>query len=295
MKKNVALVVIAAIGICLYGCGIIPMSYTRTLPKSIASIAVVDAMTGENIPDAEILCSYEKFVHKMTNFPPSVTQRFVETSGTVLSTTRHPDGTFFIETRDVTVSRKFFTIEDYTVTIRARSKAYIPMSLRYFPRGEPYGEHTWQNGSRTILTEDGHLTIRLERITTSPIHTFLVRDMLTQQPIPHADVHCFYEENPYPQGWFARWSENIVHSAIYGHTLPLVASSDGTFSLETREDFPMNQNVLVSIRVTAEHYRPFSLTTHVHALPLGERKWPRGERTVFTHEGIVTIYLEQGD
>jgi hypothetical protein len=294
MNKVISLFIFLGIGMLLCGCGLIPMSYTRTLPKPIISIKVVDSMTTEIIPNAEVICFYEKFRHKIKNFPPNVTNEFTYSHGSVLNTVKQADGTFIVEEKKVTAYSRFFIFEDYIVTISAKADKYIPFSIRYFPNAKPRGEHTWYNGSITKLTKDGQFIIFLDKVTTTPIRTIVVMDSLTKQPLLHAHVNYFYEWYHSPSGSFFRLSDNRFKDYVGEHVIPTVKHPDGTFFIEHDADSLIRQNVLVTISAKADNYIPFSLRSPAKALPLGERKWPHGARTLFTKEGIFMIYLEKG-
>jgi hypothetical protein len=121
----------------------------------------------------------------------------------------------------------------------------------------------------------------------------VVRDALTTQPVPHADVCYFYEVFQHEPAWVLRWSDTQFTTPLDDHVLPTVKRPDGTFLITNGLESPLRQNALVTISAKATNYIPFSLIAPAKAVPLGERTWFRGGRTVFTKEGTLTIYLEK--
>ncbi len=159
------------------GCGLISIPRTRVLPEPVRVIELLDVETEAKVQHAETGCFITPYENWANSFPPYAWHDVIRPGDDdiVLSLVPDAGGRFSVETIRKTAYVKpygitplgFVIFEDYYVTITARAEGYMPFLFRYYPVNMPVGEHRWDNGSKTVLTETGVLQLHLVP-TSSP-------------------------------------------------------------------------------------------------------------------------------
>ncbi len=316
MMKRRIIYILIGMALTASGCGLIPIPRSRLLPGAVASVEIGDAETGEPIPEAQVTCSYDKFVNWMHRFPVAVSNESPAPAEHVLPVSLQADGRYHIEKKRVTAFIRPVGLtplgttlfEDYQVYISANAPTYPPFLIVYCPYegGEPFGKTHWGNGSVTDLTADQTLRIYLDKRKEIPVRTIEVRDLRTGACIPGAEV-LYQSKTLYQWGDGPSLAVGNIYPASGDSQHAIVRQAEGVFqvwepqpSMKKRvietgsgDNKPWVEVFVMSISVNAPGYEPFSIWYDLTARPFGEKIWSTGNVTCLTNEGVFTIYLKE--
>jgi hypothetical protein len=122
------------------GCGLNRVPYTRTLPSPLAFVRIVDAQSGDNIPDADVAAWVWKFESAVRGFPAIVGDTGRAPSD-ALRVLRSPDQSFFVVPKAFQATASpwgtgplgptFYM--DYGLTIQGKAAGYQSVQISYYP------------------------------------------------------------------------------------------------------------------------------------------------------------------
>jgi len=146
--------------LCLGGCGLIPIPYSRSLPGEVQDFRVVDISTGKDILDASVSVEITRFENWVVNFPPVFSNTENEFSFSepieTLKVNRLPDHSFQIQPVKRTAFAKPWGIgplgttihSDFGTTITVVAPGFNRVILSYYPETNLRHQDTW-------VAEDG--------------------------------------------------------------------------------------------------------------------------------------------
>lgn len=155
------------------GCMLIPIPVRRTLPDPIRQVVVVQEGTGGPVADAEVVMYAEPLRESFSFWPPHYAATFTPPGKTslVIELEQGAPGRYTPRRRRVWRYVWPYGIgpwaahDDYTVTVSARAKGYVPVTATYCFEGPPnVDQEIWKprpHFSFPQFARDGTLTVIL--------------------------------------------------------------------------------------------------------------------------------------